>query len=629
MSHPHGFMKKEQKVFNSPPFRYAASFFILLAALFFYFLLAKIAGGRPPTYVTFYPAVITIALIAGLPAGLFATITAAFLATYFLIPPVGEWSIRTTADAIGLGTFVFSCIFISVVAELYRRARYRSALLEKELALGQERARAEELLKEGEKKYRLIYESSLNGILISRPDGSIVSANRTAQFILGRTEEEIISVGGEGIADLSDPRMQSAIQERMRSGRSFGEVNFKKRDGSTFPVEYSSVTFEGKKGETLASVIFQDITARKDLERFLQASEKHYRELADAMPQLVWTATPEGKISYLNRRSKNYPDIKQTESSLWDCRSAVHPDDLPAVLEAGRKAIATQSETQLEHRLKDSTGEYRWYLSRGVPIGDEEGKVLRWIGTTTDIHDIKQAEQDLKERTRELEVANRELESFSYSVSHDLRAPLRAIDGFSAMLSKELDRLDENSRRKLQIVRDNVSKMDRLIDDLLKLSRSGRQHLNLSVIDMEELFNETWSEVCQGYPEGKATFRFQELKIKNALGDRALVKQAILNLLSNALKYARKEVPAEIEVGSSISDGSVLFWVRDNGTGFDMKYHEKLFGVFQRFHSESEYEGTGIGLAIVQRIIHRHGGRVWAEGKVGKGATFFFSLPKA
>ncbi len=236
----------------------------------------------------------------------------------------------------------------------------------------------------------------------------------------------------------------------------------------------------------------------------------------------------------------------------------------------------------------------------------------------------------LNERTRELEETNKELESFSYSVSHDLRAPLRAIDGFSSMLLKELGgKIEEEPRRKLNIVRENTLKMSRLIDDLLNLSRLGRQALNVSTLDMEVIFREAWKELCHPTPERNARLELKELKeLKETSGDRALIKQVVLNILSNALKYTRDRNPALIEVGSSFDgDGSIVFRVKDNGAGFDMAYYDKLFGVFQRLHSESEYEGTGVGLAIVQRIIHRHGGRVWAEGEPGKGATFWFSLP--
>ncbi len=237
-------------------------------------------------------------------------------------------------------------------------------------------------------------------------------------------------------------------------------------------------------------------------------------------------------------------------------------------------------------------------------------------------------EDNLKHRTEELEEANRELDAFAYSVSHDLQAPLRAIDGFSGMLTKDLQgRLQDDEKRKIKVIRDNAQKMGRLIGDLLAFSRLGRTEISWSLIDMEQVSKNVWQEQVALNPGRKLELITGNLP--RARGDRSLVRQVFSNLLSNAVKFTGNRDQALIEIGGSSGEGENFYYVKDNGTGFDMRYYDKLFGVFQRLHSESEYEGTGVGLAIVQRIIHRHGGRVWAEGEVGKGATFFFSLPAA
>lgn len=277
----------------------------------------------------------------------------------------------------------------------------------------------------------------------------------------------------------------------------------------------------------------------------------------------------------------------------------------------------TQPQKILYRKLKQKEEE----LAGNIRQLDDINSYLK-----SEITERKRAEHILKTRTLQLEEANKELESFSYSVSHDLRAPLRAIDGFSKMLESDLEKsLDGESRRKLNVIRENTEKMNRLIDSLLNLSRLGRQALSPTNLDMKGLFLESWEELAQSNPGRNVRFTLGELS--SAPGDRNLIKQVVVNLLSNALKYTREQDPAVIEVGSSFSNGSIVFSVRDNGTGFDMKYYNKLFGLFQRLHSQREYEGTGVGLAIVQRIIHRHGGRVWAEAQVGAGATFNFSLP--
>lgn len=243
-----------------------------------------------------------------------------------------------------------------------------------------------------------------------------------------------------------------------------------------------------------------------------------------------------------------------------------------------------------------------------------------------DITKRRQAVETLNQQSAKLEAANKELESFAYSVSHDLRAPLRAIDGFSRMLlRKTADKLSEDEKRQFEVIRDNTRRMGRLIDDLLAFSRLGSQSMSLSDMDMPELARQVWEELLTINPGRRMTLKMDTLPA--AFGDAAFIRQVLVNLLSNAVKFTRRKEEALVEIGGIPGDSGTVYYVRDNGAGFDMKYYEKLFGVFQRLHSVDEFEGTGAGLAIVQRIIHRHGGRVWGEGEVDKGATFYFMLP--
>lgn len=244
-----------------------------------------------------------------------------------------------------------------------------------------------------------------------------------------------------------------------------------------------------------------------------------------------------------------------------------------------------------------------------------------------EIGERKRAEAELEERKNQLEKANRELESFSYSVSHDLRAPLRAIDGYARMIQKrQADRFDEETRRQFNLIRDNARRMGELIEDLLAFSRLGRQEIALSRIDMGGLFGEAWEEVQEANPGRRTELKMDPLP--SVMGDRALIKQVLKNILENTYKFTRAREVARIEAGGFIRNGEIVYSIRDNGIGFDMAQHDKLFGVFQRLHGPDEYEGTGIGLSIVQRIVQRHGGRVWAEGEVDRGAAFFFTLPR-
>jgi PAS domain S-box-containing protein len=237
----------------------------------------------------------------------------------------------------------------------------------------------------------------------------------------------------------------------------------------------------------------------------------------------------------------------------------------------------------------------------------------------------EELEQRVIERTAQLEAANKELESFSYSVSHDLKAPLRAIDGFSSILIEDYsDKLDDEEKRFLNTIRDNIQKMRALIDDLLVLSRIGRKDIEHSEIDMHKLAKAVFAEIKATVPEREIQFDIKPLP--TAHGDEGLLHQVFLNLLFNAIKFTRFRENTIIEVGGHVEGIENVYYVKDNGVGFDMQYAYKLFNAFQRLHSD-KFEGTGIGLAIVQRIIHRHGGRVWAEGKVNEGATFYFTLP--
>jgi PAS domain S-box-containing protein len=272
----------------------------------------------------------------------------------------------------------------------------------------------------------------------------------------------------------------------------------------------------------------------------------------------------------------------------------------------------------------------RWALQR-----DANGLPVAILETENDITERKQREeqvrglnQQLGRRSVELESSNKELEAFAYSISHDLRAPLRHIVGFGELLQRGASaNLDDKGRRHLTMILDSAKRMGALIDDLLAFSRIGRAETRHSMVSFEHLVKEVQSEVWRE-TEGR-NFQWKIGPLPDLYGDRSMLKVALVNLISNAIKFTRTRTKAEIEIGCSDkqTDGIVVF-IRDNGVGFDMKYVDKLFGVFQRLHKMDEFEGTGIGLATVQRIIHRHGGRVWAEGQVGSGATFYLSFPK-
>ena len=269
--------------------------------------------------------------------------------------------------------------------------------------------------------------------------------------------------------------------------------------------------------------------------------------------------------------------------------------------------------------LKDSTGKLIGYQSAVIDITERKRAEDEIIKLNAEL------EQRVVQRTAQLDASNKELEAFAYSVSHDLRAPLRAVDGFSRIIMEEYKgKLDAEGDRLLKVVRNNTQKMDQLITDLLELSRTSRIDIRISPIDMAKLARLVYDETV--VPEVKGQIKFAVASLPEAMGDPTLIRQVWRNLIANAIKFTASKEARRIEVGGATEQGENIYFIKDNGVGFNAEYTHKLFGVFQRLHKASEFEGTGIGLAIVQRIIHRHGGRVWAEGKVGEGATFYFAL---
>ncbi len=348
----------------------------------------------------------------------------------------------------------------------------------------------------------------------------------------------------------------------------------------------------------------------------------------DAVKDTIWWSPEYYRIYGL--------DSNQPASNYADHLNAYNAESVQRLDSLVKRAMETGEPYEVDLELAHPSASTRWIVARGEAKCDAEGRIWGLRGTAQNITERKRLEEEMgrlnvelesrvEERTAELTEAVKELESFSYSVSHDLRAPLRAIDGFSSLLEKQSGgSLDEEGHRLVQVVRKNAQQMGRLIDDLLRFSRSSRAELRKATIDMSGLVEQVLEEILPAAERERTEVRLA--KLPAASGDGALVRIVLQNLLSNALKYSAPRERRVIEIGSRPGDDGPEYFVRDNGVGFDPRYQDKLFGVFQRLHSATEFEGTGIGLALVKRIVTRHGGRVWAEGAVDRGATFWFTL---
>ncbi|MBW4028975.1 MAG: PAS domain S-box protein [Acidobacteria bacterium] len=489
-----------------------------------------------------------------------------------------------------------------------------------------------------------IFEQAQDAILIRDFDSRLKSWNRGAVDVYGWTADEVLGKVTHNLFQTIFPEPLEAIMAAVQAGRQWeGDLRHIRRDGKEIIVASRWSLLQSEEGEPVAILeVNRDITQRIAAEIALKNSEESYRKLAELVPQLVWKCTPEGLNSFFNQRWVDYTGLtlEQSYGSGWI--TPFHPEDKAAAAEAWSRAVETGAAYKIECRLRAADGSYRWFLMKGVPAYDDDGTIVEWVGTCTDIDALKQLEQERAQasellrannqelesrvatRTRELAESVKSLEMFAYAVSHDLRAPLRHIDGFLTLFSnKAYATLDDKSKHYIDRTLVASRRMANLIDDLLQFSRARRTEIHNSSVDLNAVVQEVFRELETEIGSRKIEWLLPQLPTINA--DKAMLLQVVENLVANALKFTRGRETAKIEIASQAgTDNEVVFYVRDNGVGFDMRYTDKLFQVFQRLHSDDEFEGTGIGLAICRTIVERYGGRIWAEGVVGEGTTIYF-----
>jgi PAS domain S-box-containing protein len=484
-----------------------------------------------------------------------------------------------------------------------------------------------------------------DGVISTDASGRVTQMNPTAQALTGWGEAEAL---GQPLAPVfrivneeTRAAVESPVDRVLREGKVVGLANHTvliAKDGAERPIADSGAPIRNTAGDVTGVVlVFRDQSEKRRAEKEVAVAQERFRTFFDNAPIGKCMTAPDGKLVRVNAAFVGMLGYSIEEMQTISFVSITHPEDLAESRECVRALLAGERDTWvMEKRYLAKDGHHVWTQVTTRLQRDEKQRPLHFLTHILDITERKVAEEKIRTlnkeldqrvvaRTVELTAANKELEAFAYSVSHDLRAPLRGIDGFSKALSEDYqDKLDATAIDYINRVRAGTQRMGMLIDDLLKLSRMTRAEMHHQHLDLGELGRKIALELQHDDPDRRVDFEVSHGL--TARGDRALLQAALENLLRNAWKFTGHREHARIELGVTEHAGERVYYVRDDGAGFDMAYVDKLFGPFQRLHDTTEFPGSGIGLAIVQRVILRHGGRIWAEGEVDKGATFYFTL---
>jgi len=505
-----------------------------------------------------------------------------------------------------------------------------------------EQKNAEESVRLSEERFSKIFnESPIPMVIADSANTKILDTNISNEKLMGYSKEELI---GKHPFELDIYPEKEQIERYKELREKFGEkigieMTLRKKSGELRDVIiWRNVlklndNFEIKLGTAL------DITDEKRAKQLLETNEERLRQIVETSGVWVWEVDKDGVYTYVSKMEEGILGYKTEEiigkKHFYDFFIPEEREHLKNAAHDvfSRKEMFRNFENPNVHK----NGDVVYLETSGIPLLDDAGNLIGYRGADRDITERKKVEIEIKkfneelekrvnERTSELKQSNMDLEAFAYSVSHDLRAPLRAISGFSGLLLEDhYEKLDEEGKEYIQDIMRNAKKMGNLIDDLLHLSRYGRKQVEKSVIKMHQLILTVFKEEKKNYDS------IAELKTSNLpdiSGDYTLIKQLIINLISNAIKFSSKNPKPVIEAGFTETEKEITYFIKDNGVGFDMKYSEKLFGVFQRLHKAEEFSGTGVGLAIVSRIIAKHNGKIRVDSKPGEGAIFYFTLPK-
>lgn len=494
-------------------------------------------------------------------------------------------------------------------------------------------------IRNSEQRFRTLFMEDLNPSFIAAPDGQIKECNLAFINLFGFKSRKA-ALESNLNERFTNFMHQVFFWETLQRNEQINnqEMPATSADGrNVYTIVKATGTYDHN--SNLAEVVgyIQDITNRKEIEVALRKSEERYRSLIETTNDWIWEIDDNFRFTYSSLKVQTilgYERINVIGQSIFDLIAA---NKRKAVQdEFSELALHQEAFVGKEFSFENADGDVTIFETSGIPLFDNSGIFLGYRGIAKDITERKKTELQIArmndelentvvERTKMLRIANKELEAFSYSVSHDLRAPLRSIDGFSQALIEDYgNELDEIAQNYLSRVRSAAQKMSTLIDDMIKLAKVSRTELAKKTISLTEIAESIAEMLREQDPDRTARFHIEENLV--VTGDKNLMKVALQNLMGNAWKFTSKAEETIIEVGKTTIKGETVYFVRDNGAGFDMNYAKKLFTPFQRLHKESDFPGTGIGLSTVQRIIHRHLGKIWAEGDVGKGAVFYFSM---
>jgi PAS domain S-box-containing protein len=497
--------------------------------------------------------------------------------------------------------------------------------------------RAETAVREADALFEGAFESAAAGIGLMTADGRWLRVNRAFSDMVGYSAQELVRMRFVDITHPADLDKDQVLTRRMLEGEIPGfamDKRYVRKDGRVIHVHLTVAAVrdvEGRVRHTVSQVI--DVTRHYEVEAALREREILFRAMSEASPFGIFVDDRAGECIYVNPAYERITGLSRDEALGRGWYRALHPDDLAVVLHNVGQRGEVVERVLLDHRYRHANGKVVLARVRIGVMRDAE-RLIGFVGVVEDITDARHNEEEVQRLNADLErrVAERtaalarsmdDLESFSYSVSHDLRAPLRALDAFGAMLL-EKQVLDAEARGFLSSIRASSQRMARLIDDLLALSQTGRRRVVRTDIDLAALGRSIVDELHVAQPGREVEFHAPARL--PAYGDLQLVRALLQNLLDNAWKFSAGREVARIELGSLIEDGATVYFVRDNGVGFDEAYVDKVFMPFQRLHRVDDYAGSGIGLASAKRIVLHHGGRLWATSVPGRGATFLFTL---